>query len=189
MRIRNKIIIAAFAAGMSAVAAPAAAQQAAAPAGAPAAAQKAAIAPGTAVKDTAGGAVGTIARVDGDHVVVKTDRHEVRLPTSSFTPVEGGLLFGMTQAQLNAEVDKAKAAAGAKIAVGAAVTGAAGANVGTIAAVDAEWVTLKLTSGASVRLPRSAVAAGDKGVVTSVTAAELEAAAKGGDAPAEAEAE
>jgi preprotein translocase subunit YajC len=104
----------------------------------------------------------------------------VRLPARSFTPAEGGLLFGMTQAQLNAAVEEAKAAANAKLVAGAAVTGAGGASVGTIQAVDAESVTLKLSGGGAVRLPRSAVGAGPNGVVTSLTAAELEAAAKGG---------
>jgi preprotein translocase subunit YajC len=169
MSIRKSIAVTAFVLGLAAAA--------------PAAAQHAGISAGAMVKDTAGAEVGTVARVDGDHYIVKTDKHEVRLPASSFTPAEGSLLFGMTQAQLNAAVEQAKAAADAKIAVGAAVTGAGGANVGTIEAIDAEFVTLKLSSGGAVRLPRSAVAASDKGVVTSVTAAELEAAAKGAATP------
>ncbi len=147
---------------------------------APAFAQGAGIAAGAAIKDTNGGAVGTVARVDGDHLIVRTDRHEVRLPATSFTKTDSGLLFGMTQAELNAAVDKAKAEADAKIAAGAAVTGAGGVSVGTIEAVDAEFVTVKLTGGAAVRLPRTAVAAGPNGVVTSLTAAELEAAAGAG---------
>ena len=133
---------------------------------------------GAAVKDTSGGAVGTIVKVDGDHYVVKTDRHEVRLPATSFTKVEDGLLFGMTQVQLNAAVDQAKAAAEAKIAVGAAVTGAAGAPVGTIESLEDGFVTLKLSSGALVRVPRSSIGANETGVVTGATLAELEAAAR-----------
>jgi preprotein translocase subunit YajC len=146
----------------------------------PAAAQSpaASITTGMSVRDTAGAEVGTVASVDGQYLVVKTDRHEVRLPVTSFTPSNGTLLFGMTRDQLNAEVDKAKAAADAKIVAGAAVTGAGGAAVGTIEAVDAEFVTLKLPSGKSVRLPRKGVAGAPNGVVTSLTAAELEAAAK-----------
>jgi preprotein translocase subunit YajC len=194
MIITRNFILSALALG-AAAASPAAAQSDAPKAGAAgraetaaagaagsAGAAKAAIAAGVAVRDTQGGAVGSVARVEGEHLIVRTDRHEVRLPASSFTPVEGGLLFAMTQAQLNAEVDKAKAAADARIAPGAAVTGAAGANVGTIEAVDANFVTLKLASGGAVRVPRSGFAASDKGVVTSLTAAELEAAAKGGAA-------
>ena len=132
---------------------------------------------GAAIKDTAGGDVGTIARVDGDHFIVKTDKHEVRLPASSFTKTDSGYLFGLTRAQLNAQVDQALAAANAKLVPGAAVTGAGGAAVGTIQEIDAQFVTLKLPSGASVKLPRNAVAAGADGVVTSMTLAALEAAA------------
>ena len=138
----------------------------------------AAITAGATVKDTKGGEVGTIVRVEGDHLILKTDRHEVRLPVSSFTAAEGAVLFGMTRDQLNAEVDKAKAAAEAQIVAGAEVKGAGGAVAGTIEAVDDQFVTLKLKSGVAVRLPRAAVAAGPNGVVTSLTAEQLEAAAK-----------
>jgi preprotein translocase subunit YajC len=138
----------------------------------------AAIAVGAVVKDTAGGEVGTITRVEGGNLILKTDRHEVTLPVSSFTATDAGALFGMTRDQLNAEVDKAKAAAEAQVVAGATVRGAAGAVVGTIEAVDAQFVTLKLVSGTSIRLPRGAVAAGADGPVTGMTAEQIEAAAK-----------
>jgi preprotein translocase subunit YajC len=137
-----------------------------------------AVIPGAVVKDTSGGVVGTITKVEGDQLMLKTDRHEVRLPVASFTATESGALFGLTQAQLNAEIDKAQAAAAAQIVVGATVKGAAGNPVGTIEAVDAQTVTLKLTSGKSVRLPRSAVGGGPNGPVIGLTAEEMEAAAK-----------
>lgn len=138
----------------------------------------AAVTAGAVVKDTSGGVVGTIVKVEGDQLMLKTDKHEVRLPVASFTATDGGALFGMTQAQLNAEVDKTAAAAAAQIVAGATVKGAAGATVGTIEAVTAEFVTLKLTSGKSVRLPRTAVGGGPDGPVIGLTAAEVEAAAK-----------
>ena len=138
----------------------------------------AAVTAGATVKDTNGGTVGTILKVEGDQLVLKTDRHEVRLPVASFTATETGALFGMTQAQLNAEIEKNQAAAAAQIVAGATVKGAAGNVVGTIEAVDAQAVTLKLTSGKSVRLPRAAVGAGPAGPVIGLTAAEIEAAAK-----------
>lgn len=145
----------------------------------------ASIAAGMAVKDTKGGDVGSVLRVDGQFIVVKTDKHEVRLPATSFTAHEGSLLFGMTRDQLNAEVDKSLAAGAAKIAAGATVTGTAGAVVGTISAVDEQTVTIKLASGNLVRVPRSGVAPGPNGVVVGATAADLEAAAKqaAGSAP------
>src|SRR5688500_9574990 len=99
----------------------------------------AAIAVGATVKDTKGGVVGTITKVEGGNLVLKTDRHDVTLPVTSFTATDAGALFGMTRDQLNAEVDKAKAAADAQIVAGATVKGAAGAVVGTIEAVDAQF--------------------------------------------------
>ena len=138
----------------------------------------AAVTAGAVVKDTSGGVVGTILKVEGDQLMLKTDRHEVRLPVASFTATESGALFGMTQAQLNAEIDKAQAAAAAQIVVGATVKGIAGNTIGTIVAIDAQIVTMKLTSGKSVRLPRSAIGGGPNGPVMGMTAEEMEAAAK-----------
>ena len=130
---------------------------------------------GTQVVDTSGGAVVTVVRVDGDNVVIKTDKHEVALPKTSFTQHEGKLLFGMTQAQLNAATEKSLAEAAAAIAPGATVKGSGGAFLGTIDAVDTEFVTINLQSGNLVRIPRSGVAAGNGDVVIGLTAEELEA--------------
>ena len=107
---------------------------------------------GMQVVDTTGGAVGTVVSVSGDNVVIKTDRHQVALPKTSFTAHEGKLLFGMTQAQLNAETEKSLADAAAAIAAGATVKGSAGSVVGTIDTVDAESVTIKLQSGSLIRV-------------------------------------
>ena len=156
---------------------PALAQQPAAQPGAQQAPAQANMAVGAKVSDANGGEVGTISKVDGQFVVVKTDKHEVRLPVTSFTAHNGGFLFGMTRDQLNAEVEKTLAAANAKIVAGASVTGSQGGNVGTIEAIDDQVVTVKLVSGRMVRLPRAAVAPGPNGAVIGMTAAELEAAA------------
>ena len=141
--------------------------------------------PGMQVVDTSGGAVGSVVSVDGDNVVINTGKHQVALPKASFTAHEGKLLFGMTQAQLNAETEKSLAAAAASIAAGATVKGTGGAVVGTIDAVDAETVTIKLQSGSLIRVPRSGVAAGGDGVVVGLTAAELEAQASASTTAAE----
>lgn len=147
------------------------------------AAPSAAVSAGARVTDANGGEVGTISKVDGQFVVLKTDKHEVRLPVTSFTAHNGALLFGMTRDQLNAEVEKTLAAASAKIVAGAAVSGSQGGNVGTIDAIDDQFVTVKLASGKKVRLPRSAVAPGPNGAVIGMTVAELEAAAAAAAAP------
>jgi preprotein translocase subunit YajC len=133
---------------------------------------------GAVVRDTAGAEVGTVTKVDAANVTVKTDKHEVPIPRASFTAAPNGLLFGMTRDQLNGAVDAQLAAAAAKVVVGATITGSAGATVGTIEAMDAQYVTVKLASGTSVRLPRASVGAGPNGPIVALTAAELEAAAK-----------
>lgn len=153
--------------------------------GAPAAAQSQTVAQGertqitvgTAVKHTSGAVVGTVQAIEPGFYIVKTDKHEVRLPTSAFTPHKGALLFAMTQAELNAQVEAAEAKAQAQIMPGAAVRGASGAVVATIDAIDEQFVTLKLTSGELVKLPKNGVAAGPQGPLIGMTDAELRTAA------------
>ena len=130
---------------------------------------------GTEVTDANGGPVGTVTAVNGDIVTIKTDRFETNLSKSSFAENEGKLLVGLTQAELNAAIEKDKAAAEASLAVGAPVKGSAGTQVGTIEAIDAEFVTLKLESGKSIRIPRAGIAGSASGAVIGLSAAELEA--------------
>jgi len=133
---------------------------------------------GTQVTDANGGPVGTVTAVNGDIVTIKTDKFETNLSKSSFAQGDGKLLVGMTQVELNAAIEQDKAAADASLAVGAPVKDGAGAPAGTIEAIDAEFVTLKLASGKSVRLPRNAIVGSANGAVIGVTAAELDAQAK-----------
>jgi preprotein translocase subunit YajC len=121
---------------------------------------------GMQVVDATGGAVGTVSSVAGDSLVVKTDRHEVQLPKASFTVNAGKLLFGMTQAQLNAEVEKSLAASNAAIAAGATVKGAGGTPVGQIDAVADGKVTIALSSGQKIQLSQDAVRGNSDGSVT-----------------------
>jgi len=130
---------------------------------------------GTQVTDANGGMVGTVTAVNGDVVTIKTDRLETNLSKSSFAEKDGKLVIGMTQAQLNAAIEKDKAAAEASLAVGSPVKDSTGAAAGTIDAIDADFVTIKLASGKSVRLPRAGIAGSAGGAVIGVTAAELEA--------------
>jgi preprotein translocase subunit YajC len=131
---------------------------------------------GMQVTDATGGAVGTVTAINGDNLIVKTDKHEVALPKTSFTPNEGKLLFGMTQAQLNAEVEKSLAAADAAVVAGATVKGLQGTAIGTIDKVEADGVTIKLASGQLVRIARAGVRGNADGSVTvGLTAEQLEA--------------
>ena len=132
---------------------------------------------GMQVVDTSGGLVGTVTALNGQTVTVKTDKHEVAMPRASFTLDKGKLLFAMTQAQLNAEIDKTQAAAAAAVVPGTTVKGSAGTVVGTIDAVDTETITVKLQSGTLLRVPRSGIAAGNGEVTVGLTAAEIQAQA------------
>lgn len=145
-----------------------------------ASAQTSPIAPGTQVVDTAGNPVGSVTSVKGDQVVVKTDRLEVQLPATSFTPSEGKLLFALTRDQLNAQTEQALAEANAKLVAGTSVYGQSGTLAGTIESIDAETVTVKLTGGKLIRMPRASVAPGAQGAVLGVSAAELQRLAEQG---------
>ena len=132
---------------------------------------------GAQVTDANGGPVGTVTAVNGDVVAIKTDKFETNLSKSSFADQDGKLLVGMTQADLNAAIEKDQAAAEASLVVGAEVKDTAGASAGTIHAIDAEFVTLKLASGKSIRIPRAGIAGSANGAVIGLSAGDLEAQA------------
>lgn len=144
---------------------------------APAAAQApAAITIGMQVTDPAGAPVGTVKAIQGDDLLIVTDKHEAVLPKASFTPADGKLLFGMTQAQLNTEIEKAGAAADAAIVAGATVKGSDGAVIGTIEAVADSGVTIALPSGKKVQVAKSSVRGNaDGSVAIGLSAAQIEA--------------
>jgi hypothetical protein len=150
-----------------------------------AAATPAEVHPGMQVVDPSGGAVGTVAAINGDNLVLKTSKHEVALPTASFTVDQGKLIFGMTAAQLDAAADQQAAASSAAVVAGAQVFGSDGSAAGTVEAVDDSFVTIKLTGGQLVRLARGSVSGSDKGVLLGMTTAKLiEMAAQAAPEPA-----
>ena len=141
---------------------------------APALAQ--AIAPGMQVTDPNGGAVGSVKAIQGDNLLITTGSHEVLLPKASFTAANGKLLFGMTQAQLNAEIEKSTAAASAAVAAGATVKGLQGTEIGKIDSVTDGGVVIALPSGKKVQIARNGVRGNADGTVTvGLTAEQLEA--------------
>lgn len=146
------------------------------------------IAIGMPVVDAAGGAVGTVAGLKGDNVLVKTGRHEALLPKTSFTLAEGKLLFGMTQAQLDAEIDQSMTAASAAIVAGATVTGTGGAALGQIETVAGGDVTIALASGQKIQVSADALRGNSDGSVTIGYTAEQLQKLVTAPAPAETEA-
>jgi preprotein translocase subunit YajC len=145
-----------------------------------------AIAPGTQIMDSSGASVGTVKAVQGTNLLVKTDKHEVLLPSTSFTPNNGKLLFGMTQAQLDAQIEQSLAASNAAIKAGATVKGAGGATVGTIDSVADGKVTLTLQDGKKLAVPQEGLRGNADGTVTiGYSAEQLQALVAGVGTPGE----
>lgn len=142
--------------------------------GQPAIAQvPAGVQPGMTVKDSAGGVVGTVARTDSANITVRTGKHDIPVPGASFTLDGKVLLFGLTQAQLDAQYEQSVAQAQAALQAGLPVKGAGGEVVGTIAAIDDEQVTIEVAGGTKVVLARTAIAGSPDGAVIGLTAEQL----------------
>jgi hypothetical protein len=141
---------------------------------------------GMQVVDTAGAPVGTVTAIQGTNLQVKTDKHEALLPKSSFSVSDGKLLFGMTQAQLDAEIEKNLSAANAAIVAGATVKGLQGTQIGTIDSVADGKVTIALPSGKKIAVAQDGVRGNPDGTVTvGLSADQLDAQVRSGSpAPA-----
>ena len=156
----------AIALGLAAIAAPASGQ-----------------AVGMLVVDTSGAPVGTVMAIRGDNIQIKTDKHDALLPKTSFRVDKGKLIFGMTQAQLDAQIEAAAAASQKAIVAGATVNGSAGTAVGKIDAVDNGQVTITLTSGKRIAVPITGLRGNADGTVTiGYTADQIEALTNGNSA-------
>lgn len=136
---------------------------------------------GMQVTDANGGPVGTVSAIQGSNLVIKTDKHEALLPVSGFTPANGKLLFGMTQAQLDAQIEQAVAAAKASIAAGATVKGVGGTPVGTIESVADGKAVITLEDGKKIAVPQEGLRGNADGTVTiGYSAEQLEALIQNG---------
>lgn len=140
-----------------------------------------ALAVGATIYDPQGGEVGKIDSMASDTVVIDTGTHKATLPKSAFGSGAKGPTVTITKAQIDEQVaaasEKAAAALQAALVVGAEVKGKAGAPVGTIKEVKDDQVVIDRAAG-PVALTRKAFAVGPQGLFISVTASELDAAAK-----------
>lgn len=140
---------------------------------------------GMQVTDATGAPVGTVAAIQGPNLLIKTDKHEALLPSSSFRAEKGKLLFGMTQAQLDAQIEQSLAAANAAIKPGATVKGLGGTAVGSIGDVADGKATITLQDGKKIAVPQEGLRGNADGSVTiGYSAAQLEAMVQGASAPA-----
>jgi len=139
---------------------------------------------GAVIKDTAGGTVGTVESVDGTIAVINTGTNKVGYPLTSITSAPTGAIIALTKAQLDASYTeqqaKAQAQLGERMTSGTQVFARDGSTqLGTIKAVDAEFVTLTTTAGTDVRLPKGGFATGQTGLIIGMTAAEFTQATAG----------
>jgi preprotein translocase subunit YajC len=157
---------------------------------APAVAQaQAAINVGMQVTDAGGAPVGTVTAIKGENLLVKTDKHEALLPKASFSVSNGKLLFGMTQAQLDGQIEQSLTAANAAIAAGATVNGIAGTKVGTIDSVADGKATITLQSGKKIAVPQEGLRGNADGTVTiGYSSEQLEALLQASASPTDASA-
>ena len=68
------------------------------------------IKPGSALRDSKGYAIGTIASVDADGAIVATPKTRIKVPLVAFGKDETGLLLGITAAKFDELVAKASSA-------------------------------------------------------------------------------
>lgn len=136
---------------------------------------------GAVIYDPQGGEVGKIDSFTNDAVVIDTGAHKATLPKSAFGSSAKGPTITITKAQIDAQVaaalDKAAAELNALLVPGTEVRGKSGVLIGTIKEVNGDQVVIDRPSGL-VSLTRAAFSASPQGLIISMTAAELDAAAK-----------
>lgn len=138
-----------------------------------------ALSAGMTVLDTAGGQVGTIDSVAGGNAVISTGTNKVALPVTSFGMGDKGPIIAMTKAELDAAATKASADAAsalrAQLQPGVSVLGSQGSSLGTVKAIDGEFLVLTTAQG-DARLPLAAVGSGPQGPMIGMSASDLQAA-------------
>ena len=143
---------------------------------------------GATIYDSAGVALGTVASITPQAVILNTGTAQVPVPPTSIGKTDKGFAMAMTKADLDAAVASSQAqaqqAVKAKLTPGTAVSGLNGANLGTIKSADAQFVTVTTAKG-DVKLPITGFTADASGkVIVGITADQLAAATAGATAGA-----
>lgn len=114
------------------------------------------VAPGMIVRDLAGNVVGTVLSSSDAAVVIDTGTTKAAFAPSSFTPMNGGLMFTMSRADVEAMAQKQlaelSAARAPLLKPGTRVVDRVGSEVGTVSAVEPGLVTVSMATGAA-KLP------------------------------------
>ncbi|MCP3736319.1 hypothetical protein M9979_15730 [Sphingomonas sp. RP10(2022)] len=138
---------------------------------------------GATIYDSAGVALGTVASITPQAVVLNTGTAQVPVPPTSIGKTDKGFAMAMTKADLDAAVAssqaQAQAAVKSKLVPGTSVSGLQGATLGTIKSADAQFVTVTTAKG-DVKLPIAGFSADASGkVIVGITADQLAAATAG----------
>lgn len=142
---------------------------------------------GAKVFDPQGAEVGTIESVSGGNVVINTGTNRATLASNSFGTSAKGPTLNTTRAELDQAVVAASAQANtatkAALVAGAEVRGKAGEVVGKVKEIQGDNVVLDRDAG-PVALTSQYFTTDANGLVLTMTAAELDAAAKAAGAAA-----
>lgn len=141
---------------------PAIAQDVAAPSSA------ATVEAGTTIYGSDGAAIGTVARAEGELLLLNVDERAVPIPRNAVTSGESGATINITKTELVAQFDQQMAAFEAKLdaalTAGAAVKTADGQALGTIQEASSAAVVVESTEG-PVTLPRELMTLDNEGTL------------------------
>ena len=128
------------------------------------------------IVDPAGNKVGYMVSMDTETglITLKTDKYEVQLPKGSFTPNGETLMFSMTQAELNAEVERGKKELADTASVGRAVRDADLQPAGVIEAMTDDAVMVRLANNTIVAIPHNGITPHLDGAILGYRNADLE---------------
>lgn len=131
-------------------------------------AQPATVVAGSTIYGSDGAAIGTVARAEGDLVLIDVDGRAVPVPLNVIGSGEAGATINITKADLVAQFDQQMAAFEAKLdaalTAGAAVQTADGQALGTIQEANNEAVVVESSDG-PLTLPRQLMTLDNNGTL------------------------
>lgn len=135
---------------------------------APNAPQAAAVQTGTTIYGSDGAAIGTVARAEGDLLLLNVDDRAVPIPSNVVSRGKSGATINITKGELVAQFDQQMAAFEAKLdaalTAGATVQTADGQALGTIQESSSEAVVVDSTDG-PLTLPRQLMTLDNEGTL------------------------
>lgn len=128
------------------------------------------------IVDPNGNKVGHMVSFDSETgiMTIKTDKYEVRLPKESFTSNGETMMFAMTQAELNAEVERGQKELADTVSVGRDVRDADLQPAGMIEAETSQTYLIRLANNTVVAVPKNGITPHLDGAILGYRNADLE---------------